>query len=115
MAGTLKDLHPSPPVLPEVEFKTVCMVAQTISDSIIDQLEKAFDQVIKVEPIEHVESIEHLELAGEFYNTSPGTPYQERTPQYIFIPWLRPSISYCCQLHLRISPSKQLPSQTDLI
>jgi glycogenin len=53
VAGALKDLHPSPPISPEVEFETVCLVIpQIISGSNIVRLRKAFDQVIDVDPVE---------------------------------------------------------------
>ncbi|KAG6817756.1 hypothetical protein H0H87_004547 [Tephrocybe sp. NHM501043] len=52
LAGALKDVHPSPVVLPEVDFQTVCLVTpETVDVSTIKLLRRAFDIVIGVETI----------------------------------------------------------------
>ncbi|KAF9460095.1 hypothetical protein BDZ94DRAFT_1266657 [Collybia nuda] len=52
VAGALKDVHPSPPVPPEVPFQTVCLVTpETVDVSTIKLLRGAFEIVIGVEVI----------------------------------------------------------------
>ncbi|KAG6827054.1 hypothetical protein H0H92_013371 [Tricholoma furcatifolium] len=52
LAGALKDVHPTPPVPPEVEFQTVCLVTpETVDVSTIKLLRRAFDIVVGVEAI----------------------------------------------------------------
>ncbi|KAG6821418.1 hypothetical protein H0H93_014215 [Arthromyces matolae] len=52
LAAALKDVHPSPPLSPEVHFQTVCLVTpETVDVSTIKLLRQAFDLVIGVETI----------------------------------------------------------------
>ena len=54
LAAALKDVHPSPPASPEVDFQTVCLVTpETVDVSSIKLLRRAFNVVIGVEIIEH--------------------------------------------------------------
>jgi hypothetical protein len=65
LAAGLKDIHPSPPQHPEVDFKTVCLVTpETVDVKSIKALRKAFDIVIGVELIE-APSSPGLQLLGE--------------------------------------------------
>ena len=53
LAAALKDIHPSPATLPEVDFQTVCLVTpETIDIASIKLLRKAFDLVVGVEIIQ---------------------------------------------------------------
>lgn len=64
LAAALKDVHPSPPVEPEVDFQTVCLVTpETVQVSTIKLLRKAFNLVIGVEVLEG-ESDRNLILLG---------------------------------------------------
>ena len=64
VAAALKELHPSPPVPPEVPFQTVCLVTpETVDVSSIKLLRRAFDIVIGVEVIEQ-EDGKGLQLLG---------------------------------------------------
>ncbi|PVG03215.1 hypothetical protein CPB86DRAFT_749350 [Serendipita vermifera] len=64
VAASLKDLHPTPAVAPEVDFKTVCLVTpETLDVKSIKALRKAFDEVIGVEIIE-ANSPSGLDLLG---------------------------------------------------
>lgn len=66
LAAALKDVHPSPPVEPEVDFQTVCLVTpETVQVSTIKLLRKAFNLVIGVEVLEG-ESDRNLILLGEY-------------------------------------------------
>src|SRR5271154_2122082 len=66
LAGALKDLHPSPPVLPEDEFETVCLfTSKTINGGDIDLLKAIFDHVTDVELFEL--EAEKLDPIGEFH------------------------------------------------
>lgn len=66
VAGALKDVHPSPPVPPEVPFQTVCLVTpETVDVSTIKLLRGAFDTVIGVEIIGQADE-KGLKLLGEF-------------------------------------------------
>jgi hypothetical protein len=66
LAAALKDIHPSPPVLPEVDFQTVCLVTpETVDISSIKLLRKAFDLVVGVEIIEE-DNERGLQLLGEY-------------------------------------------------
>jgi glycogenin glucosyltransferase len=65
LVAALKDLHNSPPVEPEVDFQTLCLVTpESVDVSTIKLLRKAFDVVIGVEILEH-ENIKGLKLLGE--------------------------------------------------
>ena len=65
VAAALKEVHPSPPVNPEVPFQIVCIVSpETVDVKTIKFLRKAFDVVIGVEVIEE-ELSEELKLLGE--------------------------------------------------
>lgn len=65
LAAALKDVHPSPPVHPEVPFQKICIVTpETVDVKTIRFLRKAFDVVIGVEVIEE-EMSEELKLLGE--------------------------------------------------
>lgn len=70
LVAALKDLHPSPPTSPEVDFQTVCLVTpETVDVSSIKLLRRAFNIVIGVEIIEQ-EDERNLRLLGE-YSHSP--------------------------------------------
>ena len=65
VAAALREVHPSPPVEPEVPFQTVCLVTpETVDVKTIKHLRKAFDSVIGVEVLEGDTSAE-LQLLGE--------------------------------------------------
>lgn len=65
LAAALKDIHPSPPVSPEVDFQTVCLVTpETVDIASIKLLRKAFDLVVGVEIIEE-DNERGLQLLGE--------------------------------------------------
>ena len=69
LAAALKDLHPSPPSPPEVDFQTVCLVTpETVDVSTIKLLRGAFNLVIGVEIIEQ-EDDRKLRLLGEYSST----------------------------------------------
>ena len=66
LAAALKDVHPSPPVPPEVDFQTVCLVTpESVDISSIKLLRKAFDLVVGVEIIEE-DNERGLQLLGEY-------------------------------------------------
>lgn len=65
LAGALKDVHPSPPVHPEVEFQTVCLVTpETVDVTAIKLLRRAYDVVVGVELIGQDDQ-RGLQLLGE--------------------------------------------------
>ena len=65
LVAALKDVHTSPPVHPEVEFHTVCLVTpESVDVSTIKLLRRAFDVVVGVELIG--QESEGLRLLGEF-------------------------------------------------
>lgn len=65
LAGALKDVHPSPPVHPEVDFQTVCLVTpETVDVATIKLLRRAFNVVIGVELIGQDDD-RGLQLLGE--------------------------------------------------
>ncbi|TFK36953.1 hypothetical protein BDQ12DRAFT_686149 [Crucibulum laeve] len=64
LAAALNDVHPSPPVDPEVPFQTVCLVTpESVDVSTIKLLRRAFNVVIGVEILEH-ENERGLRLLG---------------------------------------------------
>uniref|UniRef100_A0A0W0FAM2 Putative glycosyltransferase family 8 protein GLGEN n=1 Tax=Moniliophthora roreri TaxID=221103 RepID=A0A0W0FAM2_MONRR len=64
LAAALRDIHPSPPVPPEVAFTTVCLVTpETVDVSTIKLLRRAFNVVIGVEVITQ-EDDKNLRLLG---------------------------------------------------
>ncbi|CAL1694983.1 unnamed protein product [Somion occarium] len=64
LVAALKELHPKPPVPPEVDFQTVCLVTPEMVDvSSIRLLRKAFDLVVGVEVIEQ-RDVKGLQLLG---------------------------------------------------
>jgi hypothetical protein len=66
LAAALKDIHPSPPAPPEVDFQTVCLVTpETVDIASIKLLRKAFDLVVGVEIIEE-DNERGLQLLGEY-------------------------------------------------
>jgi len=66
LAAALNDIHPSPPVSPEVDFQTVCLVTpETVDIASIKLLRKAFDIVVGVEIIEE-DNERGLQLLGEY-------------------------------------------------
>ena len=74
LVAALKDLHPSPPTHPEVDFQTVCLVTpETVDVSTIKALRGAFNVVVGVEIIEQ-EDDKGLRLLGERFR-----PYRLRT------------------------------------
>ena len=65
VVAALKDVHPLPPVPPEVPFQTVCIVSpETVDINTIKHLRRAFDVVIGVEVIE-AETAAGLQLLGK--------------------------------------------------
>ncbi|KXN88765.1 Glycogenin-1 [Leucoagaricus sp. SymC.cos] len=63
-AAALRDVHPSPPTLPEVPFQTVCLVTpETVDVTTIKLLRRAFDVVIGVEVLGQ-ENNKNLQLLG---------------------------------------------------
>ena len=91
LAAALKDIHPSPPVPPEVDFQTVCLVTpETVDIASIKLLRKTFDLVVGVEIIEE-DNERGLQLLGEYpvayvfyrsfrypyYTSSMGVTYSE--------------------------------------
>ena len=65
LAAALKDIHPSPPAPPEVDFQTVCLVTpESVDITSIKLLRKAFDLVVGVEIIEE-NNERGLKLLGE--------------------------------------------------
>ena len=66
LAAALKDIHPSPPAPPEVDFQTICLVTpETVDIASIKLLRKAFDLVVGVEIIEE-DNERGLQLLGEY-------------------------------------------------
>jgi hypothetical protein len=66
LLGALKDVHPSPPVHPEVDFHTVCLVTpESVDVTTIKLLRGAFDIVIGVELIGQKDGDLGLQLLGE--------------------------------------------------
>ncbi|KAF9814195.1 hypothetical protein IEO21_05264 [Rhodonia placenta] len=64
LAAALKDLHPTPPTPPEVDFQTLCIVTpEAVDVSTIKLLRRAFDVVVGVELIEQ-EDEKGLQLLG---------------------------------------------------
>jgi glycogenin len=87
LAAALKDIHPSPPVPPEVDFQTVCLVTpETVDISSIKLLRKAFDLVIGVEVIQE-DNERGLQLLGEY--PPRGPPFLSLPPLSVlhFGPW----------------------------
>lgn len=65
LVAALKDIHSTPPVPPEVDFQTVCLVTpETVDVSSIKLLRKSFDLVVGVEVIEQ-EDVKGLQLLGK--------------------------------------------------
>lgn len=72
VAAALKEVHPTPPVDPEVPFQTVCLVTpETVDVETIKHLRRAFDSVIGVEVIEE-NTLAELQLLGEFISSTPS-------------------------------------------
>lgn len=64
LVAALKDVHPYPPLPPEVDFQTVCLVTpESVDVSTIKLLRRAFDIVVGVEIIEQEDS-KGLKLLG---------------------------------------------------
>ncbi|TFY72792.1 hypothetical protein EVG20_g204 [Dentipellis fragilis] len=64
LAAALRDVHPSPPTPPEVDFQTVCLVTpESVDVSSIKLLRRAFNLVIGVEIIEE-DNARGLQLLG---------------------------------------------------
>lgn len=62
--AAIKDLHPSPPQPPEVDFQTVCIVTpESLDVATIKRLRKEFDLVVGVEILEG-ENQKGLRLLG---------------------------------------------------
>jgi hypothetical protein len=69
VVGALKDVHPSPPVYPEVDFHTVCLVTpHTVDVTTIKLLRRTFNVVIGVELIWQ-ENEKGLHLLGACANS----------------------------------------------
>lgn len=72
LVAALKEVHPKPPVPPEVDFQTVCLVTpETVDVSSIKLLRKSFDLVVGVEVIEQ-RDLKGLKLLGKFMFNSIG-------------------------------------------
>jgi glycogenin len=86
LAAALKDIHPSPPVPPEVDFQTVCLVTpETVDIASSKLLRKAFDLVVGVEIIEE-DNERGLQLLGEYPPLVAHIPYHSfRYPYYTSI------------------------------
>ena len=66
VAAGLKEVHPLPPVEPEVSFQTACIVTpETVDVKTIKHLRRAFDVVIGVEVIEQ-QNTAGLQLLGKW-------------------------------------------------
>ncbi|KAJ7293144.1 glycogenin [Mycena rebaudengoi] len=64
LAGALKEVHPSPPTDPEVDFHTVCLVTpESVDVATVKQLRRVFDLVVGVEIIAQ-EDDKGLKLLG---------------------------------------------------
>lgn len=67
LAASLRDVHPYPPVEPEVAFKTICLVTpESVDVQSIKALRKAFDVVVGVEILEG-DNAQGLHLLGTYY------------------------------------------------
>jgi hypothetical protein len=67
--AALRDIHPSPPTPPEVDFTTVCIVTpESLDIATIKRLRKEYDLVVGVEILEQ-ENQKGLDLLG------PSLPY----------------------------------------
>lgn len=67
LAAALRDVHPDPPVPPEVPFETVCLVTpESVDVSTVKFLRRAFNVVVGVELIEQ-ELTHELKLLGELH------------------------------------------------
>lgn len=126
LAAALKDIHPSPATLPEVDFQTVCLVTpETVDIASIKLLRKAFDLVVGVEIIEE-NNERGLQLLGapspfssRLYFASPSPIYP--TSAY-FVARIRCmlSISTICTpsrmsdlcRFVRTSPSPHVPCRS---
>jgi hypothetical protein len=65
LAGALKEVHPSPPTDPEVDFHTVCLVTpESVDVATVKQLRRVFDLVVGVEIIAQ-EDDKGLKLLGK--------------------------------------------------
>jgi hypothetical protein len=81
LAAALKDIHPSPALLPEVDFQTVCLVTpETVDIASIKLLRKAFDLVVGVEIIEEGNE-RGLQLLGEYHR-----PHVAHTSYHLPLP-----------------------------
>lgn len=66
LVAALKEVHSNPPVSPEVNFQTACLVTpETVDVSTIKLLRKSFDLVVGVEVIEQ-QDLKGLQLLGKF-------------------------------------------------
>ncbi|KAK7695164.1 hypothetical protein QCA50_002354 [Cerrena zonata] len=64
LVAALREVHSKPPVSPEVDFQTVCLVTpETVDVSTIKRLRQSFDLVIGVEVIEQ-RDLKGLQLLG---------------------------------------------------
>jgi glycogenin glucosyltransferase len=64
--AALRELHPDPPVAPEVPFQTVCLVTpETVNVASIKRLRKVYDHVIGVEILEQ-DNPAGLKLLGTY-------------------------------------------------
>ncbi|THH19054.1 hypothetical protein EW146_g2031 [Bondarzewia mesenterica] len=72
LVAALRDLHASPPIPPEVDFQTVCLVTpETVDVSSIKLLRRAFNVVVGVEIIEE-NNARGLQLLGKDISPSPS-------------------------------------------
>ncbi|KZT30838.1 glycosyltransferase family 8 protein [Neolentinus lepideus HHB14362 ss-1] len=64
LVAALRDVHPSPPVPPQVNFQTLCLVTpESVDVSTIKLLRRAYDVVVGVEIIDQ-EDVQGLKLLG---------------------------------------------------
>lgn len=80
LGAALKDVHPSPPTSPEVDFQTICLVTpETVDVTSIKLLRRAFNTVIGVEIIEQ-EDERNLRLLGKWHLCPFLCYYMQGTP-----------------------------------
>jgi glycogenin glucosyltransferase len=75
--AALRDIHPTPPTPPEVDFTTVCIVTpESLDIATIKRLRKEYDLVVGVEILEQ-ENQKGLDLLGQ---SSPTCIYARHLP-----------------------------------
>ncbi len=85
LAAALRDIHPSPPQPPQVDFQTVCLVTpETVDVSTIKLLRRAFNLVVGVETIIQDDN-KGLQLLGTFISRSPPQFYYHGRTRFSLI------------------------------